>query len=78
MLKKLLPLALAALCAAGNFACEKKKPELAPGQLSDEEKTKLKTNALKAYEKIVSDYPDSPHAAEAKQRANALKPPGGK
>ncbi len=76
ILKKILLLAFAAVLSTSAVACQKKPPVLAPGQLTEEQKTKLRANAVKAYEQIVKDYPDSPHAAEAKQRAQTLKGPG--
>jgi hypothetical protein len=79
MLRILLSSAFAALLAVGSTACSKKKPEpKKPGELSTQELNKLKDNALKAYGQIVKDYPDSPHAAKAKERIEALKPPAGK
>jgi hypothetical protein len=54
---------------------EKKKVEAKPGELTPDQKEKLRQNAAKAYGQIVKDYPDSPYAAEAKLRLEALKPP---
>jgi predicted small lipoprotein YifL len=73
--RKILLLASAALLSLSVAGCAKKPPVLPPGALTDEQKAKLKLNAIKAYEQIVKDYPDSPHAAEARQRAQALKGP---
>ena len=77
MLKILLNLTLAALLAT---ACSKKKPvKLAPGELSEAQKTELRTKALANYKKLVEKYPDSPNAEKAKERIKALAgPPGAK
>jgi hypothetical protein len=78
MLKPLSAIPALALClafAASSLGCKEKKPVLKPGELTQEQKDKLKQNALKAYGQIVKDYPDSPHAAEAKQRVEALSGP---
>ncbi len=78
MLKKFLLLTLGAVLATSGAACKKKEVPLQAGELSVEEKAKLKLNAISAYEKIIKDYPDSPHAADAKLRLQALKPAGSK
>ena len=70
MLKTLLNLTLIALLAT---ACSKKKPAaLAPGEISEAQKTEMRTKALANYKKLVEKYPDSPHAEKAKERAQAL------
>ncbi len=73
------PLAFLVLALAFSFVTsgckEKKKAEAKPGELTPELKEKLRQNAAKAYGQIVKDYPDSPYAAEAKTRLEALKPP---
>jgi parvulin-like peptidyl-prolyl isomerase len=69
-LKTLITLALVGLLAT---ACSKKKKgKLAPGELSDAQKTELRTKALANYKKLVEKYPDSPHAEKAKERVQAL------
>ncbi|MES2570613.1 MAG: hypothetical protein V4710_11245 [Verrucomicrobiota bacterium] len=79
MLKKFLLLTLAVLFAVGGVACKKKPAApLKAGELSVEEKAKLKRNAINAYEKIVKDYPESPRAETARKRLQELNPPGGK
>ena len=75
MLKTLLQLTLIALLAT---ACsKKKKPVLAPGEISDTQKTELRAKALANYKKLVEKYPDSPNAEQAKARIQALAPPAG-
>ena len=73
------PLAFLVLVLALSLATpgckEKKKQEAKPGELTPDQKEKLRQNAVKAYGQIVKDYPDSPYAAEAKIRLEALKPP---
>ncbi|MDB6153869.1 MAG: hypothetical protein JWL90_2322 [Chthoniobacteraceae bacterium] len=78
IVKKFFLLILGVALATGGVACKKKEIPLKTGELSVEEKAKLKLNAISAYEKIVKDYPDSPHAEEAKKRLQVLKPAGGK
>ena len=76
MLKTLLNLTLVALLAT---ACSKKKPaKLAPGELTEAQKTELRTKALANYKKLVEKYPDSPNAEKARERIKALAPPGAK
>ena len=76
MLKTLLQLTLIALLAT---ACSKKKnTALAPGELSEAQKTDLRTKALANYKKLVEKYPDSPHTEKAKERIQALAGPQGK
>ena len=75
MLKTLLNLTLVALLAT---ACsKKKKAALAPGEISDAQKTELRTKALANYKKLVEKYPDSPNAEKAKERIQALAPAAG-
>ena len=70
MLKTFLHLTLVALLAT---ACSKKKPvKLAPGELTEAQKTELRTKALANYKKLVEKYPDSPNAEKAKERIQAL------
>lgn len=70
MLKTLLHLTLIALLAT---ACaKKKKATLAPGELSEAQKTELRTKAVANYKKLVEKYPDSPNAEKAKERIQAL------
>ncbi len=78
MLKKFLLLICAAALLGGFPGCSKKKPVVKPGGLTAEQREKLKKNAIKFYGSIVKEYPDSPHAAEAKQRLQALSPKDGK
>lgn len=77
MLKTLLNLTLVALLAT---ACSKKKKAvLAPGELSEAQKTELRAKALANYKKLVEKYPDSPNAEKAKARIQAMGPaPGAK
>ena len=77
MLKKLFLLVLLVVLSVGSTGCSKKKaPPLRPGQLTVEEKAKLKLNAIKAYEQILKNHRDSPHAAGAEQRLKVLQPNG--
>ena len=70
MLKTLLKLTLIALLAT---ACsKKKKAALAPGELSEAQKTELRAKALANYKKLVEKYPDSPRAEKARERVQAL------
>ncbi len=70
MLKTLLNLTLIALLAT---ACSKKKKAmLPPGELSEAQKTELRTKAVANYKKLVEKYPDSPNAEKAKERVQAL------
>ena len=76
MLKTLLNLTLIALLAT---ACsKKKKPTLAPGELTEAQKTDLRAKALANYKKLVEKYPDSPNAEKAKERIKAIEGPQGK
>ena len=76
ILKTFLTLTLVALLAT---ACSKKsKPALAPGELSEAQKTELRKKALDNYKKLVEKYPDSPNAEKAKERVQALTPPAKK
>jgi hypothetical protein len=59
--------------AAFTTGCKKKTRPLKPGELSAKEKTELRAKAINHYERIAKDYPDNPHAEEAKKRAQALK-----
>ena len=75
-MKTLLSLTLVVLVAT---ACsKKKKPVLAPGELSEAHKTELRAKALANYKKLVEKYPDSPNADQAKERVQALTPPAKK
>lgn len=75
MLKTLLHLTLIALLAT---ACsKKKKATLAPGELSEAQKTELRAKALANYKKLVEKYPDSPNTEKAKERVQALSPTAG-
>ena len=70
MLKILLYLSLITLLTTG---CSKKnKPALAPGELTEAQKTELKIKALANYKKLAEKYPDSTYAEKAKERAQAL------
>ena len=72
------PLAFLSLALALSTATpgckEKEKAAPKPGELTPDQKEKLRQNAAKAYGQIVKDYPDSPYAAEAKIRLEALTP----
>ena len=70
MLKTLLNLTLIALLATG--CSKKKKDTVAPGELTEAQKTEMRTKALANYKKLVEKYPDSPHAEKAKERIQAL------
>ncbi|MEO7318278.1 MAG: hypothetical protein ABIZ56_04755 [Chthoniobacteraceae bacterium] len=76
-MKTLLNLTLIALLAT---ACSKKKNAvLAPGELSDAQRTELRMKAIANYKKLVEKYPDSPNAEKAKERIKALEgAPGAK
>ena len=73
MLKTLINLTLIALLATG--CSKKKKTTLAPGELTEGQKTELRTKALANYKKLVEKYPDSPNAEKAKARIQALATP---
>lgn len=75
MLRKLFLFSLTVALAAGLAACGEKKTETDPNALTAADKEKLKQNAIKAYEKIVKNYPDSPHAKDAEARLQMLKQP---
>ncbi len=70
MLKTLLNFTFIALLAVG--CSKKKKAVLPPGELTEAQKTELRTKALANYKKLAEKYPDSPHAEKAKERAQAL------
>ncbi len=73
ILKSLLFPIVAILASVAFVGCKSKPKVLPPGGLTPEQITKLETNATKAYEQIIKDYPNSPHADEAKQRLQALQ-----
>ena len=73
MLKTLINLTFIALLATG--CSKKKKAALPPGELTDAQKTELRTKALVNYKKLVEKYPDSPNAEKAKARIQALATP---
>ncbi len=81
MLKKSLHLWLAALLCFGAAACEKKKTK---AQLTAEDEKKWQVQqrqrAAKYYKELVEKFPDSPFAAQAKEKLQQLGPvtPGGK
>ncbi|MDQ3623018.1 MAG: hypothetical protein M3463_11085 [Verrucomicrobiota bacterium] len=74
MLKTILLFVIAAALSIGTTACKQKKAKPAPGQMTEEERTKLRQNAIKAYEDIVAKYPDSQYAAMAQERLKVLRP----
>jgi outer membrane protein assembly factor BamD (BamD/ComL family) len=73
---KFVPLLLClALCGLGTTSCTKKKTL---AQINAEkmqaEKAKRKALAAKYYEELVTKYPDTEFAAQAKARLQALGP----
>jgi hypothetical protein len=78
LLRKTLPFLLALAILPGFTSCEKKKTA---AELQAEKVTafrkRQKGEAIKAYAELVKQYPDSEHAAEAKERLKALGPPPG-
>ncbi|HEX8295069.1 MAG TPA: hypothetical protein VF593_02130 [Chthoniobacteraceae bacterium] len=73
MLKQSAFLLLAALLACTPLACKKKAGPTKPGELTPEERTKLRQNAAKVYQQIVTEYPDSEYAAKARERLDAIQ-----
>jgi hypothetical protein len=73
MLKFALLGALLISTSALSVGCKKKPRPLKPGELSEKDKTELRTKAIAHYERIAKDYPDHAHAEDAKKRAQALK-----
>lgn len=75
LLLKKLPLLLAVAVALGTAACEQKKTaaEVQADKVSAFRK-RQKIEAIKAYTQLVNKYPDSEHAAEAKERLKVLGP----
>ncbi len=85
-MSKTLPfLLLAALMATGPIGCEQKKTA---AQLHAEKEAVWRTDkhqkAIKYYQDLAQKYPDSPYAAQAKERLAAMgasaqaKPAGAK
>jgi hypothetical protein len=72
MLKKPVFLLLATLLACAPLACKKKSAAPKPGELTPEERAKLRQNAAKVYQQIVTEYPDSEYAAKARERLDAI------
>ena len=67
---------LAVVCtslALGLGAC-KKNPAEAKAAAEAQWRAEQKQKAIKNYQEIVKKYPESPHAAEAQKRINALGP----
>jgi outer membrane protein assembly factor BamD (BamD/ComL family) len=54
------------------LACSKKAPPPKPGELTAEEREKLRQNAAKVYQQLVTEYPDSDYAAKARERLDAI------
>ena len=74
MLHKLLPIFCIGALAFGSVACKSKPKPLKPGELSQVEKDKLRLTAINAYGRIVKDFKESPHYAEAEARLKVLQP----
>lgn len=73
MLKKFAFLIVLGAFTCAPLACKKKAPPVRPGELTAEQRTKLRQNAAKAYQQIVTDYPESVHVDEARERLSALQ-----
>jgi len=75
MVKNILGLALVLILGLGLSACEKKPDEAA---LKREKETqwreRQKQQAVKYYDQLIKNYPDSPHIEEAKKKRDALGP----
>jgi outer membrane protein assembly factor BamD (BamD/ComL family) len=72
MWKQLLGLGLAIGSCASELGCEKKRPD------DHAERERLfrdrqRTLAIKAYRDLTTKFPDSPYAAMAKERLQALQ-----
>jgi hypothetical protein len=75
MLNRLVLLLLAAVLAVGATACKKK--QTTAEKRAEEVKAfrvRQKQMAAKAYQDIITKYPDSEFAAQAKERLQALGP----
>jgi Outer membrane lipoprotein len=78
MLKRFVPLSLlAVIICLGNAACEQKKTQ------AEVQAEKVKTfrkqqmdKAIASYEELITKYPDSEFAPEAKARLLKLQPAG--
>lgn len=73
MVKRILLLLLAAAFAFGGVACKKPTPAQNAAVIKKEFQDKQRLTAIKIYEQIATKYPNSPNAAEAKERAQKLR-----
>lgn len=76
MLKHIAGFLLLFALSLGQVGCgEKKKSD---AELKEEKvkqwRERQRQQAIKYYNELIKNYPDSPHAAEAKQRLDALGP----
>lgn len=72
---KKLPYLVALVCVLSFTACEKKKTSAEiQKEKVDAFRKKQKIEAIKSYTELVNKYPDSEHAAAAKERLKILGP----
>ena len=76
MCKKLAGLLLAFILSLGLPGCgEKKKSDAELKQAKEKQwRERQRVQAIKYYGELVKNYPDSPHAEEARKRLEALGP----
>lgn len=71
MCKKAILLLCVLLCC--SLAGCKKSGEEVRKQKEETERQRLRREAVKAYENLAKEFPESPHANQAQEKANALK-----
>lgn len=75
LLLKKLPYLIALACVLSFTACEKKKTSAEQAKEKvDAFRKKQKIEAIKAYNELITKYPDSEHIAAAKERLKILGP----
>lgn len=75
MLRRILLLLLAAALCLGGVACEKKKTKAEiMADKKKEFRARQKKEAIKAYQNLVTKYPDSEYAPKAQERLDQLGP----
>ncbi|MEO8351087.1 MAG: outer membrane protein assembly factor BamD [Chthoniobacteraceae bacterium] len=72
MLPRLIPLLAAVAISFGAMGCQKKPQETAAEKQAKFQAAQM-TRAIENYEKLVKQFPESPYAAQAQERVQALK-----
>jgi len=75
MVKHIAGLLLIVIFSLGQCACEEKKSDT---QVKEEKvkawRERQRVQAIKYYNELIKNYPDSPHIDEAKRKLDALGP----